>query len=87
MAMFAFCNTVLLACVRTYMTLDERCLYTDNKHEVADTLNPSMIERSNFRVKETLYMGLKMTKYMFNIRFVFDKINLGKMAKIIRKDT
>jgi hypothetical protein len=36
--MFAFCNTVLLACVRTYMTLDERCLYTDNKHEVADTL-------------------------------------------------
>jgi hypothetical protein len=30
-------------------------------------------------------MGLKTAKYMFNIRFVFDKINLGKMAKIIKK--
>jgi hypothetical protein len=46
---------------------------------------PICLHSNNFLAKESLYMMLKITKFLKHIRFLFQEINPGELAIIINQ--
>ena len=47
--------------------------------------SPIRLNRTDFCVKKSFDMGLKIIEDLFDIRFMFEKINPGKTAKVINE--
>ena len=47
--------------------------------------SPIRLDRTDFCVKKSFDMGLKFVENLFDVRFMFEKINSGKTAKVINE--
>jgi hypothetical protein len=84
MSMFTLSRTVLLMHMRTRHKMRN----THSLKKVVKVLvlvSPIRLHSKNFLVKETLNMLLNITKFLKHIRFFFQKIYPGELAKIINE--
>jgi hypothetical protein len=84
MAMLALGNAVLLGGVRTRNSVRNTGTLEITTQLVIFTA-PVRLDGFNLGVQKTLYMSLKRIKNLFNIRFVFKKIDPNKTRVVIDK--